>query len=461
MSGRTVVVGGGLAGVAAALARADRGDAVTLLEARPRLGGLAGSANRGTLPVDTGQHVFLRCCTAYRALLDRLGAGDRVVLQDRLTIPVARPGPGGQPLRGSLRRGSLPPPAHLAPALAGYRLLGPADRLRAARGALALRRVDPADPAADRTSFAKWLAGHGQNDATVTALWDLIGVAALNAPAARASLALAAMVFRTALLTDAAAGDIGWARVPLGDLHDTAARAALDRAGVVVRTGARVRRLDRHGRRWLLTDRQGEPESADRVVLAVPPETTEELLPPGAVDRPAGWGRRLGSAPIVNVHVRYDRPVLDVPFLAAVDSPVQWIFDRTAQAGLGSGQYLAVSLSAAHGEVRMPTAQLRARFLPALADLLPAARAAQVLDCFVTRVPAATIDPGPGQAARRPPAATALPGLVLAGAWTATGWPATMEGAVRSGQTAAAELDHAGSADANGNRPARTAEAAA
>lgn len=446
MRTQTLVVGGGLAGIAAALGRADRGDAVTLLEARPRLGGLAGSATRGTLPVDTGQHVFLRCCTSYRALLERLGAGGRVHLQERLTIPVVRPGHGaGAPTRAGLRRVALPPPAHLGPALAGYRMLRPVDRLRAARGALALRSVDPADPATDRRTFADWLAEHGQGSATVAALWDLIGVAALNAPADRASLALAAMVFRTALLSDAAAADIGWAQVPLDDLHHDAAAATLVRAGVEVRTGVRARTLERTGPGFVVHDRDGGAWAVDRVVLAAPPGEAERLLPPGAVGLAPGWGARLGAVPIVNVHVRYDRPVLDVPFLAAVDSPVQWVFDRTAAAGLTSGQYLAVSLSAASGEIGRTAEELRAQFLPALADLLPAARSARVLDSFVTRVPAATFDPGPGQAARRPPTATAVPGLVLAGAWTATGWPATMEGAVRSGENAVSVLDRDGS----------------
>jgi hypothetical protein len=169
---------------------------------------------------------------------------------------------------------------------------------------------------------------------------------------------------------------------------------------------------------------------------------------------PAGWAARLGSAPIVNVHVVYDRPVLDRPFLAAVDSPVQWVFDRTGPAGLRGGaqysgaQYVAVSLSAAVEVVTEPSAVLQERILPALAALLPAAGSARVLDSFVTREPHATFDPAPGQAALRPPPTTTHPGLVLAGAWTDTGWPATMEGAVRSGLAAAAALERQGAAQA-------------
>jgi squalene-associated FAD-dependent desaturase len=388
--------------------------------------------------------VFLRCCTEYLALLDRLGVRDRVDLQDRLAIPVARPRAGRAPLTAELRRSGLPAPAHLAAALARYRLLPPADRLGVARAALALRRVDPADPAADRRSFGDWLAAHGQSPAAVTALWDLIGVAALNAPSAGASLALAATVFRTGLLSAADAADVGWSRVPLGELHGTAGRAALEAVGAAVRTGVRVTALHRDGDAWVLTTREGTAApvevTADQVVLAVPPAAAEELAPAGSVPLAPGWAARLGAAPIVNVHVVYDRPVLDGPFLAAVDSPVQWVFDRTEASGCRTGQYLAVSLSAAQELVKLPAATVSGMIIPALADLFPAARSARVLESFVTRERQATFDPAPGQRSSRPGNRTDAPGLVLAGTWTDTGWPATMEGAVRSGNAAVAAL---------------------
>jgi len=445
---RTAVVGGGLAGLTAAIGLADRGDDVVLLESRPRLGGLTSSFIRSTavgdLEVDTGQHVFLRCCTQYLALLDRLAVRDRVTLQDRLTIPVARPRPGGEPQTTTLRRSGLPAPAHLAGALLGYRLLSPADRVRAARAALALRGVDPAAPATDARSFGSWLTEHGQRPAAVSALWDLIGVAALNAPSDRASLALAATVFRSGLLTDAGAADIGWSAVPLQELHGRACERALTAAGGRVRTGVRVTGLQRAGAGWSVRTREGADRhdelAVDRVVLAVPPEAAEELAPAGSVPLAAGWSARLGAAPIVNVHVVYDRPVLEGPFLAAVDSPVQWVFDRTAPSGCREGQYVAVSLSAAGDVIGRPAAEVQAEILPALADVLPAARGARVLESFVTRERQATFDPAPGQRSHRPPNGTAAPGVVLAGAWTDTGWPATMEGAVRSGNAAVEAL---------------------
>jgi len=440
------VIGGGLAGVTAALRCADAGAEVVLLEARSRLGGVAGSFRRGDLNVDTGQHVFLRCCTSYRALLERLGVADLVTLQDRLDIPVHVP--GRRPAR--LRRSGLPAPLHLGGALLRYRPLPLADRLRLVRCALALRGVDAAAPATDAQSFGGWLGEHGQSARAIEGLWDLVGIATLNARAADASLAPAATVFQLGLLTDAAAGDIGWARVPLGHLHDDAATRALREAGATVRTSTRVRSLVPGNGGWRIgTDDRSERQEdllVDHIVCAVPPTAARRLLPEGAVDLPPGWAEGLGSSPIVNVHVVYDRPVLDTPFAAGVDTPVQWVFDRTGQSGLhraghpAPAQYLAVSLSAADDVIAEPVASIRERMLPALAALLPAARDARVLEFFVTREPHATFRPAPGTAALRPPARTALPGLTLAGAWTDTGWPATMEGAVRSGDAAADEV---------------------
>ena len=170
--------------------------------------------------------------------------------------------------------------------------------------------------------------------------------------------------------------------------------------------------------------------------MAAPAST----LPAGSVGMQAGWSARLGSSPIINLHLVLDRPVLDEPFLAAVDSDVQWVFDRTRQGGLASGQYLAVSLSAADELIDMPTVALRRRFLPALQSILPGLESAGLRDFFVTRERRATFRPAPGTAQLRPPARTMAAGLYLAGSWTATGWPATMEGAVRSGEAAGSAL---------------------
>ncbi|MEH0417018.1 hydroxysqualene dehydroxylase HpnE [Streptomyces sp. B21-083] len=432
-----VVVGGGLAGITAALSLADAGVRVTLLEGRPRLGGLAFSFQRDGLTVDNGQHVYLRCCTAYRWFLDRIDGAALAPVQARLDVPVVDMAkPAGRRL-GRLRRDALPVPLHLGRSLATYPHLSLAERAGVGRAALALKALDLADPALDAQNFGSWLAAHGQSPRAVEALWDLVGVATLNAVAGDSSLGLAAMVFKTGLLSDPGAADIGWARVPLGELHDTLARKALDSAGVRTEVRTRVTSV-RHNEngRWTVSV-PGETLDVDAVVLAVAQREAHDLLPEGALDAPERL-LEIGTAPILNVHVVYDRKVLNTPFLAALGSPVQWVFDRTEASGLGGdGQYLALSQSAAHDEIDEPVAALRERYLPELERLLPRTRGAGVRDFFVTRERTATFAPTPGVGRLRPGARTNAPGLYLAGSWTATGWPATMESAVRSGVGAA------------------------
>ena len=435
-----IVVGGGLAGITAALKLADAGRSVVLVEGRPRLGGAAFSFRRGELSVDNGQHVFLRCCDAYRWLLERLDVTDRVVLQRSLDIPVLR----ADGRRAHLRRmPGVPAPAHLTGALATYGLLSPGDRLRAVRGALALRRLDPADPALDAQTLGAFLRRHGQNDATIAALWGIVATATLNLSPDEASLALAAKVFRTGLLDHADAADVGYAAAPLGELHSTAALDALNGAGVEVQLGRRVDSVDPNG----VVRAEEQSWQPEAVVLAVPHGEAFAIAPHLAAT-PAGPARELGTAPIVNVHVVYDRPVTDLPFAAAVDSPVQWFFDRTESSGLHAsaprGQYLAVTVSAAYGVIDTPSRVLREQYIAELARLLPAAGSATVLDAFVTRERRATFRQAAGSAAMRPGSDIGVDGLWLAGAWTATGWPDTMESAVRSGMSAAEAVLGAG-----------------
>jgi squalene-associated FAD-dependent desaturase len=428
-----VVVGGGLAGITAALDCADAGAAVTLLESRSRLGGATWSFQRDGVWFDNGQHVFLRCCDEYRALLERLGVAGDVHLQDRFDLPVLRP----HARAARLRRNRLPAPAHLVPSLLAYRHLSWHERATAGRAALAMRRLDPADAALDEQTFGSWLAAHGQSPASVARLWDLICVPTLNLPAAEASLALAAKVFRTGLLDDASGSDLGWARVPLGALHADAATRALAERGVDV--VPRVHALEvsrRRGTTGFAVRTERGAWHADAAVVAVPNRVAAQLVPEAAAPgAPRGWAA-LGASPIVNVQVVYDRRVTDLPCAAAVDSPVQFVFDRTEPAGLRRGQSLGVSISAADAIVGVRADALIARFTAELATLFPAARRANVLDAVVTREQAATFRGVPGTARLRPRAQTAWPGLALAGAWTATGWPATMEGAVRSGHAA-------------------------
>jgi hypothetical protein len=530
--GKVVVVGGGLAGITAAIALSEAGADVTLAEAKPRLGGATSSFSRGGLMVDTGQHVFLRCCVAYRGLLARLGVTGAVTLQDRFDVTVLAPGG-----RARLRRTALPGPLHLGKALLGYGFLSRAQRLSVARAALTMAALNPAREDLDRQRLGDWLAARGQDEQTRRLLWDLFTVSALNTAGDDANLALAATVVKTGLLGARDAADIGVPSIPLGQLHGQAAGALLTRLGAQVRLSAKVAGVEAlsggpggQGARFLvrLAGRGGgdgsrpdgagpggaepdgpEPDGsgpggaerytagrhsagqvieADGVVLAVPPAVAARLAPAGAVPGrpvpaspvpassvpassvpanpdsgnagpgPAQW-RELSTSPIVNVHVMYDRRVTRLPFAAAVNSPVQWVFDRTGPSGLRSGQYLAVSLSAADDYVDVPASALRKQFLPAMADLFPAVHDARVTDFFVTRERRATLRQVPGCERLRPKAATALPGLVLAGAWTDTGWPDTMEGAVRSGLNAARTLRH-GMAQGGVGSPARPAVSA-
>jgi squalene-associated FAD-dependent desaturase len=433
MRTRLVVVGGGLAGMSAALAGADSGASVTLVERRNHLGGLTRSFRHGDAWYDNGQHVFLRCCTAYLEFLRRIGSDGDVTIQDRLSIPVLRP---GGPTGWLRRTRGLPAPLHLGVSLVRYPHLSIADRLRLGRAALPLRRLDLADPALDDQTFGAWLAARGQRPRAIEALWDLITVPTVNLPAAEASLAMAAKVFQTGLLTEASAGDVGWSRVPLGQLHGERAAAALAAAGGDVVTGERVVKVETEGAGFSVQT-EGRLLSADAVVVALPHDAVAAVLPPGAVPAPEQL-TELGTSSVINVHVVYDRTVTDLPMAAGIDTPVQYVFDRTA--GLdaaGRRQYLAVSLSAADDLLSARPSDLGDQVVAGLADLFPAARHAQVLDTLLTRERSATFRARPGtQRLRRRPG-TAVPGLALAGAWTDTGWPATMEGAVRSGQAAA------------------------
>jgi squalene-associated FAD-dependent desaturase len=464
-----VVVGGGLAGISAALACADAGAGVTLLDKRARLGGLTWSFMHDGLQIDNGQHVFLRCCTAYLDFLGRIGSAGDVELQPRLDVTVLRPraaryrasgrggpgagadqarrsrgGPGAGADQARLRRDGLRAPLHLARSLLRYGLISVPDRARLGPAALALARLDLDEPALDEQTFEQWLRAHGQSQAAISALWDLICLPTVNLPARQASLAMAAKVFQTGLLTESSAGDIGWSRVPLGALHGEKAAAALGKAGVEMHLADTVTAVrpvaagpdgGTASRRFVVCTSRGEL-AADGVVVAVPHYRTEDVLPPGALPehvRPS----ELASSPIVNVHVHFDRRVTDLPLAAALGSPAQWIFDRTASSGADRGQYLAVSISAADDYIGTRPDDLGQKIVEALVALFPAAREAKVLRTFVTREHNATFRASPRTSGQRAPARTRLPGLAVAGAWTATGWPPTMEGAVRSGLAAA------------------------
>jgi len=451
---RVVVVGGGLAGLAAGLEAADRGAAVTLLERRPRLGGATWSFERKGISYDNGQHVFLRCCTAYLAFLERIGSIGDVTIQKRLSIPVLRPGRKA----GTIRRTLGPAPLHLAPALLGYPHISLRARLKVLAAGRALRKLDPEDPTLDRVSFGDWLAARGQPAEAVERFWDLVVLPTVNVHAREASLKLAAKVFVTGLLTDAASADIGWASVPLSVLHGDAGRRALEARGAEVVTRAAVSAVrSGSGQRPSVAVSGGSVE-ADSVVVAVPHDVVGSMLPSGAVPFQDRLDR-LGVSPIVNVHLVYDRPITNLPMFAAVGSDIQYVFDRTGAAGLDDGrQCLSVSLSAADSHLGASAPDLVKHFVAEMERLLPAAAEAVVTESMVTREPRATFRGETGTHPLRAPTECELPGVFVAGAWSDTGWPATMEGAVRSGVEAGRRA--AGYALRNGDPAPETVPAA-
>jgi hydroxysqualene dehydroxylase len=430
---RIAVVGGGLAGITAALECADSGAAVTLYESRPRLGGATFSFRHNGYWLDNGQHIALRCCTAYRALLARLGVADGLDMQQRLDVPVLAP--GRPPV--SLKRTALPAPLHLAASLVRYGHLSVPERVAAIRAVAALRSLDPDDTRLDSSTFGDWLRAHGQSERAIGTLWNLITLPTLNLGADEASLQAAVFVFRTGLLDESDACDLAIPRIPLRELHGDAAERALRARNVELRLRTPVRVIERTGSGFALGLVDGA-ERFERVVVAVPHHVAPSLLPPGIFGADAAG--ELGSSPIVNIHLLYDRPVLTTSVAAAVDSPLQWLFDRTSASGITEGQLVSISLSAATAELDRPRDELVAVATEALPAILPRARGAVLREAFVTREPRATLRAKPGVSRLRPEARTAITGLALAGAWTDTGWPATMEGAVRSGHAAAATV---------------------
>lgn len=443
-----VVIGGGLSGISAAVELADSGRAVTLIEGRPWLGGATFSFLRRGLTIDNGQHVFLRCCTAYRDLLGRLGVTDSCVIQDRLDLTVLAPREQGGPAQARLRRSALPSPAHLAGALARFRLLSVTERARVATAALALRFAGAG--AGNDRNLAAWLADHGQHERARAMLWDWLCAAAFNAPAERADLSLAASTIRATVLAGRDSADIGVPSVPFSLLHSAPAAALLGRLGVTIRLSTRAAAVEPDpvgGYQVTVVAAAGPGDTGGTaevietaaVVLAVPPGEAvgmASIVLPGAAAR---WSL-LRTSPIVSLHVVYDRQVTRLPFATVADSPVRWVIDKTSAAGLHAGQYLAASVPAADRYVDEPATVLRERALPLLERLFPEAAEASVEDFFVTRERRATIWHEPGVQRLRAVPDSGPRGLAVAGAWTETGWPDTMEGAVRSGRSAARRL---------------------
>lgn len=400
---RAVVVGGGLAGLAAALELSDRGHDVRLMEARPTLGGavqtLPEREGDPSPPPDNGQHIALGCFVRYQAFLGRIGSLGALrreplalpVIDERGMASFVRPGPLG---------------------LLRYSHVTAGGRFRIGRAAQRLARLRSTEHA-DRT-FAELLRSLGQRDEEIERFWDVFIRPALNLPASEAGADYGIFTVQTALLAGAEASELLLPIEPLGEMHGAAAGRALEAAGASVHTGARVNTLDEL--------------DADAVVVATGPRETARLL--GEPDP------ELSDSPIVSVHLLLDRPLLKHPLAALLGSPAHWIFDRGALTGRppAEGQYLTVVSSGAPELLEIRGRELVELIGGALEERLGSSN---VVWSRVSREPQATFAPRPGTRGLRRQAETSRPNVVVAGAWTESDWPATMESAVASGERAA------------------------
>ena len=441
---RTVaVLGGGLAGLSAARRLLGLGFGVTLVEKRPFLGGRAFSFRdpESGVEIDNGQHVFLGCNRHYLDYLREIGAVDKAYIQDRLRAEVVRNG-----VRGVLSSTPWLGKLHLFPSLVRYPHLTPMDKLRAVYALLAMRLTDPVKNGdrLDRETGYEWLRRRHQSERAIDDLWNLIVLPALNDDVRQVTAGAMLMVFREALLKKPADATMGIARVGLTALAGEPSQAYIEarRGELLLGKGVRAIRV-RDGRVEGVEMQDGSSIEADAYVCALPFDVMLDVLPDAVADEDFfAAARGLETAPIVGLHIWYDRPVMDERIAAFLDSPVQWVFNKSLIQGADANgpHYVCVSLSGAWEHVDRPKEELRTAFTEEMARLFPAAREAEITRFLVVKERRATFRSIPGAAAHRLPQTTPIPNLFLAGDWTRTGWPSTMESAVLSGVLAADAL---------------------
>ena len=415
-----VVAGGGLAGLAAAAALGGAGFRVDLFEARPFLGGRATSFPTGEPGerIDNCQHVLLRCCVNLLDFYRRLGVEDRIRFHREFYFVE----PGGRV--SVFRRGRLPAPAHFLESFLAMRCLGPGDKLAIARGMAALRRERTRRDGLDRISMGDWLREHGQTPRAIARFWGPVLVSAINEDLDHIAARHGFQVFWLAFLARPGAYEMGLAAVPLGELYDAARWH--DTGAVHIHARCPAERLEIEGASARGLSAGGARYQADYYIAALPFERLAALAPELGVPTDL-----FEHSPITGIHLWFDRPVTSLPHATLLDRTIQWMFNKR------DGRYLQLVVSASRSLVKMGRAEVIALALEELREFFPAVAGAALERAHVIKEVRATYSARPGTEALRPGAATAVGNVFLAGDWTRSGWPATMEGAVRSGYLAA------------------------
>jgi squalene-associated FAD-dependent desaturase len=426
------VVGGGLAGLAASCALASAGFRVTLLERRPYLGGRASSYQHpGTGEViDNCQHVLLGCCTNLIEFYERTGVANSIRWFEKMTFLE----PGGR--ASEIGPSTLPAPLHTAPAFLRAACLDFPDKLAIARAMMALA---PATPHDTGEPFLAWLRRHGQTDRAIDRFWKTILVSALNEDVDRMSVPYAAQVMRESFLKSAAAGRMGVPTIPLTDLYNAAGDYIRAHGGdVLCRTSVDSFRAEMSHVRLGIGSRD---DVFDYVVLAVPFDGLAKLLPETSASQPLRDSlARFETSPITGIHLWFDREISDLEHAVLLDRTIQWMFHKSKlqkRDQNGDGSYVELVVSSSKSLVEKSRQEIVDLVVGELKEFFPAARDAQLVKSTVIKEIHATYSPKPGVELNRPQPQTVWPRVYLAGDWTATGWPATMEGAVRSGYLAA------------------------
>jgi len=424
-----------LAGLAAGCALAEAGFRVTLFERRPYLGGRASSYQHpGTGEiVDNCQHVLLGCCTNLLDFYRRAGVQDKIRWYEKLTFLE----PGGR--ASVIAPSALPAPLHTALAFLRADCLSFRDKMAISRAMVALAPSIPADRG---ESFLDWLKRHGQTEQAIERFWKTILVSALNEDLDRVSVPCAAQVVRESFLKSAAAGLMGIPTVPLTDLYSTAGDSIRARGGEVqFRAGVESFRAETSE---VSVTTNGQEQKFDYLVLAVPFDVLGRMLPdsPSAAPLAAALGQ-FTTSPITGIHLWFDRQISDLDHAVLLDRTIQWMFHKSRLIEArenGSGSYVELVVSCSRSLVEKSKAEIVDMAVKESQEFFPGAREAKLLKSTVIKEVNATYSPRPGIDRHRPKAETAWPRVFLAGDFTATGWPATMEGAVRSGYLAAEAL---------------------